>query len=401
MHSAPAQGPAREPTTPAPRLRLLLITDTSIQDTGGSERFLRGLLHGLGSERYRIDVVQLGRAPGTAPAEADSAGFPGIRFEQLPIGAAYGLRAWRVYREMRHRVLRGEYDIVQSQHEKADLLCALLPRGPRAAVRISNRRDSGFKKGRLLRALFRALNHRFDWIVAPSRAALLQLAQDEGVRASRTRYQPNGVDTERFKPSDAADRGAHRLALGLPRDGFLFVCAARMEPVKRHQDLIEAFAIVARRHHDAGLVLIGTGPLEAALRQQVALAGLSARVHFLGKRADVERLLPLLDAFVLCSLTEGMSNAVLEAMACGLPVVATAVGGNTEAVIDGVTGLLVPPRAAARIGAAMLALIEDRARSGAWGCNARRQVGEAFSIAAMVERFELLYRDCRQPGAGP
>jgi glycosyltransferase involved in cell wall biosynthesis len=204
---------------------------------------------------------------------------------------------------------------------------------------------------------------------------------------------------ERFRPIGAASRGSARAELGLPRDAFLFACAARLEPVKRHQDLIEGFRLVAARHTDAELLLIGTGALEADLRMQVKLAGLTGRVHFLGKRGDIERLLPLLDAFVLCSLTEGMSNALLEAMACGLPVIATAVGGNSEAVLEGSTGLLVPPRATDKIGAAMLSLIEDRVRSRAWGANARLRVGNEFSVSAMVEKFELLYQDCVTKGA--
>lgn len=394
MPAAPVQA-ARDHAPTQTVARLLLLTDTAILDSGGSERFLRNLLGGLEAQRYRIDVVQLSAPlPAAAPAALRR---DGIRLEHRPIDAVYGRRGRAVYRELRQRLLRGDYDIVQSQHEKSDLICALLPRGPARAIRVSNRRDSGFQKGPSLRAGFRALNHRFDWIVAPSSALLTQLAADEGVAAARTRCLPNGVDSARFRPCGAAQRAAGRHAAGFAENAFLFGCVARLVPLKRHQDLIAAFAMVADHHPDAGLVLVGGGPLDGALRAQAQAAGLGRRVHFLGERDDIEALLPLLDAGVSCSETEGMSNAILEAMSCGLPVIATAVGGSPEMVDNGVTGVLVAAHAPGQLASAMLALLLDRERSRAWGRQARERVELEFSLAAMVARFDQFYRSCRAP----
>ncbi len=374
-------------------LRLLLLTDTAITDTGGSECFLRNLVEGLDGHRYLIDVVQLSAAPSSERARPSvRLGF-GTRLQHLPVGAAYGPRGWRTWRELRRRILRGDYDIIQSQHEKSDLLSALLPRGPTRICKISNRRDSGFQKGPLLRTLFRRLNGRFDLIVAPSSTLLKELAQQESVQAGQTRHLPNGVDSARFQPATSTQRERQRPDLCSQPGAFLFGCVARLAQVKRQQDLIDAFAMIAEQAPQAELVLIGDGPMRSELQARVRRSGLESRIRFLGARRDIEQILPLLDAFVLCSLTEGMSNAVLEAMACGLPVIATAVGGNPEMVDPGQTGLLVPACAPEQLAEAMLQLLADPVRSREWGVLGRQRILQRYTLAAMVERFDQLYGD--------
>ncbi len=368
--------------------RILLLIDTPVLAPGGTERFVCNLIERLDPAQFEIDVVQLSGAPPTRWRE-----LPGghhVRFEHRPVDAVYGPAGIALYRELRQRVLDGRYRIVQSQLEKSDILCALLPDVP-GCIRISNRRDTGFKKGRLLRYAFRVLNRRFDRVVAPSQAILDGLVSHESVRRSRTRCLPNGVDTMQFAPLPLARRAGMRAALGLPPHGFLFGSVSRLVEVKRQRDMIDAFALATGNRPEAHLVLVGEGPLEAALRAQVARHALQQRVLFLGGRSDVHQLLPLLDVFVLSSSTEGMSNAVLEAMACGLPTIATAVGGNPE-TLDPSTGLLVPPLAPERLAEAMRALLDDPQRACALGRRARQRAVEQFSIDAMVRRFAELYR---------
>lgn len=377
------------------RLRLLLVTDTPILGPGGSERFLRNLLHGLDPERYCVDLVQLSEPPAFVEAGCTLPPTESVRLEYRPVGAVYGTRGRAVLRELRRRMLAGCYDVVQSQHEKSDLINALLPRGPGNAVRISNRRDTGFQKSARLRWAFRRLNPRFDWIIGPSHAVLGEVGATEGTGAARLRRLPNGVDCTRFAPLQANDRMLHRLHAGLPPEGFLFGCAARLVPVKRHADLLDAFALVADSVPQAHLVLLGSGPLESVLRAQAARAGIGARVHFLGERGDIETLLPLLDASVLASDTEGMSNALLEAMACALPTVATAVGGNPEVVEHECTGLLVPARAPDALAYALLQLAGDPEAARRMGRLGRTRVEREFSLRALVAGFDELYREAR------
>ena len=372
-------------------LRLLVLTDTAILTAGGSERFLRNLLTRLPAERYAVDVLQLTEEPDVERrvARLDNAA---VKLAYHPIGAVYGLRGWSAWRRVRARVRRGDYHIVQSQHEKSDLINALLPR--KSGLRtISNRRDMGFQKSARVSALFRKLNGRFDRIVAPSQAILDKLVADENADAGRCHAIPNGVDTTLFRPVDADHRRAMRNALGYAENDVLFGCVASFSPVKRHVDLLTAFADVARAHPHAKLLLIGEGPLRGAVEAQIAALNLFANVTLLGARADVDCILPVLDAFVLASNTEGLSNAILEAQACGLPVVATSVGGNPDLVYAGSTGWLVPAETPAELARALRDVVEHPQTARLFGANARAHVQHEHSVDAMASAYERLYRE--------
>ena len=371
---------------------MLVITDTDILLRGGSEGFLTKLLEGLDPDRFLVDVVQLDRGDKCPDLQKLPISRSNLQLEYRPVGAVYGLAAWKVWRELRARVRHGDYDLVQSQHEKSDVLCAMLPTGP---LRISNRRDTGFQKGLMLRLLFSVLNRRFDLFIAPAQAILTRLVEYEGVDPAQTRCLPNGVDCEHYLPFSDADRRAQRQARGLPPEPYLFGCAARMVPVKRHRDLIDAFALVARTHPQARLVLIGRGPLEAALREQVAQHDLNDQVVFHGEESDMAKLLPLLDTFILASSTEGSSNAILEAMACGLPTIATSVGGNTELVEAGLTGFLVPPGAPDQLALAMCELLTRPELAQSMGQHARKRAVTQFSLPGMIAGFSSFYQACQ------
>ncbi len=143
-------------------------------------------------------------------------------------------------------------------------------------------------------------------------------------------------------------------------------------------------------------MLVGGGPLEETIRRQVNQLGLGERVQFMGEGRNMERLLPLFDAFVLASSTEGMSNAILEAMACGLPVIATHVGGNPELVQPGLTGYLVPPLQPGQLARAMSDLVERPDQGERMGRAARQRARMAFSLPTMIALFSSFYRGGRE-----
>jgi glycosyltransferase involved in cell wall biosynthesis len=372
-------------------LRLLMMTDTAILGPGGSERFLRNLLGRLPSQRYAIDVLQLAPPPPAAQqvAQLDNAG---VRLLHQPIDAIYAPRGLAAFRKVRERVARGDYDIVQSHHEKSDLICAFLPR-TRGVRRISNRRDMGFQKTRRVRSVFRHANARFDRIVAPSRSILDALVKDENANRARCLAIPNGVDTQRFRPADAAQRERLRAALGFGAGECLIGCVASFTPVKRHDTLIDAFARVRREHAQARLLLVGAGPLRSDIEARIGAAGLDGAVQLRGARAHVENVLPALDLFALSSSTEGLSNAILEAQACGLPVVATDVGGNVDLVQPPGTGILVPPVQADAFAQGLAELIREPERRRACGAAARSRIEREYSLAAMSAAYERLYEE--------
>ena len=378
------------------RVKLLLLTDTSIAFAGGSERFLRNLVTLLPRDRYSITLVQLddGHHP-----DAGTHLLADIRHATVhgfPVTAIYGRGGWRALRALRQILRREHFDIVQSHHEKSDLLNALLPRRP-GCRHISNRRDMGYKKSAKLKWLFRFLNRRFDSVIAPSQPILGELARSESLDPARMLWIPNGVDTSRFRPLQEAQRRSARQVLGLDEDAIAFGCVARMTQEKCHSDLIAAFATLHAHVPQARLLLMGDGPLRTGVEAQVAALGVADAVMLLGMRPDIESVLPALDVGLLASSTEGMSNAILEMMACGLPMVATAVGGNLSLVQPDITGLLVPARQPDALAAAMtmLACAPDLRRR--MGAAARARIEREFSLASMVRSFDQAYRHLLQP----
>lgn len=378
-------------------LRLLILSDEALTTSGGSQRFLRNLLRRLPAKDYRATLVELRPEPDEQdrlhvvhPEALDSRIV-------LPIRAVYAAEGLRALHRLRRMVKEQGFDIIQSQHESADVFNALLPRGPRHAARISNRRDTGFLKSARLRAAARVLNHRYDRIVAPSQAILDAVAQTEGARRNRMLCIPNGVDTERFAPANAGRRRELRQMLALPEDAILVGCVASLTPVKRHTDLLDAFARVLQAVSNAHLLLVGEGPLKEAVVAQAAVPALAGHVHLLGQRPDVQHVLQALDLFVLASETEGLSNAILEAQSCGLPVVATRVGGNPE-LVDAECGALVPPGNPAQLGDTLLRLLRDSGQRTQMGMRARARVLQNHSLDSMVRAYESLYRELVHAG---
>jgi glycosyltransferase involved in cell wall biosynthesis len=207
---------------------------------------------------------------------------------------------------------------------------------------------------------------------------------------------PNGIPTDEYAP-DPNRRRRWRQRHGLEPEAIVLTHVGRFAPPKNHALLIEAFAQV-RTHTPLYLLLVGGGELEDAVRQQVAGLGLQERVRFLGVRADVPAILNASDLFVLSSRWEGNPLSVMEAMAAGLPVVSTAVGGVPELVREGETGLLVPSGDAAALARALQALVDDPARREAMGKAARQHAITHFDIRHTVRQYEALYERLLQKG---
>lgn len=204
---------------------------------------------------------------------------------------------------------------------------------------------------------------------------------------------PNGIDTARYFRPDAREQW--RRVNGFAPDDLLVVSLARLDPQKDPIGLVESFGAAARGNTRCHLLLAGDGPLKETARQRAVAHSIADRVHFLGVRADIPELLSASDIFVLASIWEGRPVAVMEAMAAGLPVIATAVGGVRELIQNGVTGLLVPSGEPGLLADAIASLIGDSERRRVLGEEAR-QVAARFSLDTMVysyaELFERLVR---------
>lgn len=246
-------------------------------------------------------------------------------------------------------------------------------------------------------------NPRYRWmrrILAPAISRFVPVSADlerwlvDEVRVgrARTRLIYNGIDTARYAPADA-ESGIDRAALDLVACDVLFGTVGRLDPVKGFDTLIDAFAEACAAEGDRllGLVIVGDGPARAALEARVAEHGLTDRVRLPGSRDDVEAVLRALDIYVCSSVAEGVALTILEAMASGLPVVATAVGGNPELVAPERTGVLVPSGDASALADALLSLAAAPETRRAYGEAGRARVCEAFSVAAMTDEYIRLY----------
>ena len=200
----------------------------------------------------------------------------------------------------------------------------------------------------------------------------------------------NGVDLSRFGD---LERHTARLRLGLSGDAPVIGTVGRLDPVKDQAGLARAFAMVLKAQPAAMLVIAGDGPCRADLLRLVAELGIADRVRLLGARSDVPAVLAAMDVFVLPSIAEGISNTILEAMASGLPVVATRVGGSPELIEDGVGGTLVPPQDPSALAGALTVYLDEPGLRTLHGKCARRRATERFGLERMCDAYAGAYRD--------
>jgi len=263
---------------------------------------------------------------------------------------------------------------------------ALLARVP---VRVMSRRSlNNYQRGGFIRALERVLHRLMHAVIGNSRGVVAQL-KDEGVRPERLGLIYNGLADAAF----AGERCDIRKNFGLPPQALVMVIVANLIPYKGHRDLIDALGLAAPKlPSDWRLLVVGRDDgIGSDLRAQANKLGLADNIVFLGARNDVAAILPASDLGILCSHEEGFSNAILEGMAAGQPMVVTDVGGNAEAVIDGETGLVVPARDPQRLAAAIARLADDPALRAQFGKAGRDRAGERFGVQRFVQSHRKLY----------
>lgn len=231
-----------------------------------------------------------------------------------------------------------------------------------------------------LRRWLLPLAHR---VVALSHELADYLRNKVGVSGSKIEVICNGVDCDRFTPATTPRQN----------DSLRFVSVGRLQEVKDPLNVLRAFAALTamRPELPLQLSLVGDGPLLGACEQFVREHNLQANVELAGAASDVPQRLRHADVYLLGSRAEGISNTVLEAMASGLPVIATRVGGNAELIVDGETGFLVPAEQPEAMAAAMRRYVDDRALLGRHGAAARTRAVAEFSLAGMMARYQKLY----------
>lgn len=354
---------------------------------GGTERQVVNLVQSHDRTRFDVHLACFRRA-GPLLQELDAAD---VALAEYPITTLPSPRTlWQQGRLARYVRARG-IRIVHSFGFYANVFAIPAGKLGGAEVVVASIRDTGDHLTRLQKAMQKWACRAADHVLVNALAVRTVLV-GQGYDPARISVIRNGIDVARFRARAATS--ALRSELGWPEAAPVVAVFARLNRLKGLEYFLAAAALLARRFEDARFLIVGDSISQAyrdELEAHAAGLGLGSRVVFTGFRRDVPELLSEVCVSVLPSLSEGLSNVVLEAMAAGVPVVATCVGGTPEMVEDGVTGLLVPPRDAAALARAVGSLLADPARGRSIGRAAQQRAAERFSLEATVRATEQLY----------
>jgi glycosyltransferase involved in cell wall biosynthesis len=362
------------------RLRLVHVIPNL--GTGGAERMVLNLLCALDRSRVDASVVSLYPAAGSPiEGELERGGVRARYLSKRPgPDPRCAMALQRTLRELRPDVVHTH------QYVLPYVLPSLVGRCPACVHTVHNIAEReipaphrvmyrfAYRLGVVPVAISTEVARTFEVVYRRPPAALIRIGIPVAAIASAS-----------------VGRDAWRAAEGVPDEAVVFVCVARFAPQKNLHLLIDAFARTATALPTAMLLLAGEGPLMASVQHRAGVLGVRDRVRFLGERRDVPALLGASDVFVLSSDWEGTPVSIMEAMAAGLPVAATAVGGVPELVRTGTTGRLASPKDARSLGDAMLELGSDASLRGAMGLAASRIARDALDVRVMASAYEDLY----------
>jgi sugar transferase (PEP-CTERM/EpsH1 system associated) len=366
-------------------------------DVGGLENGLVNLINHMPASRYRHAIISL-TGLSDFRQRISRPDIECIALNKRP-GNDIGMlwRLWRVFRQLRPAIVHSR-NLAALEAQLPAWLAGVPGRIHGEHGRDVHDLDGTRRRYRWIRRFYRPLVQRY---VPLSRELADYLREQVGVADAKIRPICNGVDVKRFRPRGGATRNAVLPPGFANQDSLLIGTVGRLEAVKDQLTLVQAFSEMCR--HKASdtrlrLVLVGDGSLRGDIEALLTREGLEDRAWLAGSRGDIPALLAALDVFVLPSLAEGISNTLLEAMACGLPAVATRVGGNTELVSEGETGFLVPRADPPAMAAALQRYLESAELRAAHGAAGRGRAEKEFSITGMVRRYLEVYDElCRPP----
>jgi glycosyltransferase involved in cell wall biosynthesis len=364
----------------------ILFLSTSM-GLGGADQQLLSAAQVLRDRGHEIRIVSL-TPLGPMGLQARSLGLATDSLEMRrgvpdPRGLARLVRIVRAWKP----------DVVHSHMVHANLMARVLRLLVPVPVLVSTIHNV-YEGGPLLMAGYRLTNGLVDHMTIISQAAADRFVGERIVPGRLLTVIANGVDTDRMRNLPPEGRAALRGWMSVGDQDFVWLAVGRFEVAKDYPNMLRAFAAVRAREPRAVLVIVGQGSLQAEAEALTAELGLREAVRFLGARDDVPAVMSAADGYVMSSAWEGMPMVLLEAEAAGLPIVATAVGGNGEVVRDGESGFLVPARDSEGLRAGMLRLMvlpEEQRR--AMGERGREHVRANYGLQRVAERWERVYWD--------
>ena len=350
---------------------------------GGAEQLLAATARHIDMRRFRVELAYLLPWKDALVNTCRAAGVTVFCLDQKhPADPRW---VWR----LRELVTERGYDIVHSHMPLPAVAARVVLARPRP--HLLHTEHNTWSRYRMASGLANALTYaRNDRVIAVSHAVRESInPRLVWGHLPEIDVVHHGIDLPTRQPGSKA-RVLSRDELGLPLDAPVVGTVGNLTAKKDHRTLVQSFDLVRRRLPNARLVIVGSGPLERDLRGQVSALGLDGQVVLTGSRDDVPDLLPAFDVFAMSSLFEGLSIALIEGMAAGLPAVVTTVGGMPEVVKDGVTGRLVAPRDPRAMSRALLALLEDAGMHDRMSAAARLRALE-FDLGTAVRRIEKIY----------
>jgi glycosyltransferase involved in cell wall biosynthesis len=361
-----------------PRTTILHLSSTS--GPGGAEMIVKRLACSLDPERFR-SIVCLFR-PGWLYDATRQCGIPA---SVIGIDGAFDLGWARDFAAL----LRNEkVDVIHAHEFTANTYGSLMGQLLGVPVVATVHGKNYFAEQAKRRMAYRYVS-RVSRMVAVSADLKQFIVRRAGVSEDRVDVVYNGVDVA--DPTSHDQLSAIRKELNLSGYDHVIGSVGSLYPVKGHVHLIKALPEILRACPKTVLLLVGQGGLEQELKAEVIKRDLAAHVRFLGFRSDVPALLSLFDVFVLPSLSEGLSMALLEAMAAAKPVVATKVGGNSELVVDGDTGFLIDAESPDSVSDRVVRVLRDKARGACMGERGRHRVRGQFSFRTTVDNYQRYY----------
>jgi glycosyltransferase involved in cell wall biosynthesis len=364
-------------------------------DIGGTELNAVRTAERLDRSRFAVQVVAL-QAAGPLRARYEEAGIP---VRHTPIPNLFSARTVREGIRLAGWLRREAIDVFHSHDVYGNIFGAPWARVAGVPAVVESRRWWGSVPRKGLLTINRFTYRCAHCVTANSPSIARLLVDTDGISPERVRVIPNFVDESAFEPMPEADRRGFLTAFGVPSDGLVVGVVARLAEVKDHATLLQAVALLRPRWPKLWVLLVGDGESRLSLQAEVERLGLQDRTVFAGHQPHSPNLHSLFDVSVLCSVDEAFPNSVIEAMAAGRPVVATAVGGVPDAVVPGVTGLLVRPAAAEELASALDDVLASPDLGREMGAAGQARAREHHSEGTVVASLEALYEELTGPDA--
>ena len=364
------------------KIRLLYCID-SVGQNAGPDRQLAEIITHLDPDRFDIHLCCLEDSP--RMQELAEYCTPLL----LPFRSIYTLRGLRAIRHLRRYINDHRIDVLHTFMIKANILAILAARKSACKAILSSRRNLGYWLTPMYLRLYRYLDRHTTRLVANSERVKRFVIQTERVAAEKVDVLYNGVDMAKFAPG--CGDSSVPASLGIPPSAKVVGIVANLRPVKDHALFLRAAKLVSDANPHAAFLLVGTGPLRDELGTMAGELGIADRTFFSDGKGSVRDHLGRMCIGCLSSESEGFSNAVLEYMAVGLPVVATDAGGNAEAVRSGVTGHIVPHGDPAALAGPIIELLQDDTKRAEMGRRSLERCREHFDLPVAIRRHELYY----------